>query len=451
MISHCRHGQVASERRNGCIFQISFAYLLLLGLSFLYSSKFLKTQLEVMSAETCTGEADITTSFAHRSENGASLVPHQIISIDGCDDVVRDLIEQNHNYRSYNPEIPAPMYNYAYYSSQGFGRVVEHTVTTCLFGYAMGRRACVVDMNSRDPYYTWRTFVTVGVYDWEVRGRIVQHMESIRGVVGKLQKQSLGTWEAVDLNTTYEDILPMTIQQGRNISCPSTNFEHCVWQWDGRNDDVKAKVLISPNWGTSWHAKIQMPKFLSAPKGNKCTNWDRLKSLVQNAMYQITPLAKHLHAERMQHIVKIRPNESYGTIHLRFEILKQTRSINSDLIRDISNGIGIFIASFQQVSKWWLITDKPEYANTLASNHMKLVHGYSENLTNVHSNLAGKKIFGHERMAPSILDWVAMQESKVSLVTKGAFGMTGARGGGKYLHPTENKRTLFKVFHNGFI
>lgn len=42
-----------------------------------------------------------------------------------------------------------------------------------------------------------------------------------------------------------------------------------------------------------------------------------------------------------------------------------------------------------------------------------------------------RKIFNFAKMAPSILDFMVLHESKVAIIIHGSFGETGARGRGK--------------------
>jgi hypothetical protein len=54
-------------------------------------------------------------------------------------------------------------------------------------------------------------------------------------------------------------------------------------------------------------------------------------------------------------------------------------------------------------------------------------------------------------MASSMLDWMALHESEVSLITEGAFASTGSRGNGKYKqdkrYTTSQACRVFELFH----
>ena len=98
------------------------------------------------------------------------------------------------------------------------------------------------------------------------------------------------------------------------------------------------------------------------------------------------------------------------------------------------------LASYTQIKVWWLVSDDVELAEYISSNatstNYKVVSAYTKEFVekNVHSKENGDAVglFSHDMMKQSIMDWMVLHDSDVALVTKGAFGESGARGKGKY-------------------
>jgi hypothetical protein len=107
------------------------------------------------------------------------------------------------------------------------------------------------------------------------------------------------------------------------------------------------------------------------------------------------------------------------------------------------------------ITKWWILSDKPPVAVDLAFNITDFALHHSYHLddgfhdNNAHSALpAARGVFAHTNMAPSIADWLVLHQSQVAIVTHGSFGDTGARGLGKYRRTgTSHACDFFEVFY----
>jgi len=163
----------------------------------------------------------------------------------------------------------------------------------------------------------------------------------------------------------------------------------------------------------------------------------------------------------------------HGAIHLQMNILNQDMHKMDVSQEQVLEGPK---ACFQSLSKdrafcdlrWWLISDNVEVAEII-SNEMDNVHSYAASsvpavdsatsptekktlFKGVHSGDAIGQKFGQGALAPSMIDWMALHESHISLVTcKTAYGETGATGNGKIQDDNcggivEGKKMSFPMF-----
>jgi hypothetical protein len=162
--------------------------------------------------------------FSHfNSNNGSSIISQEAASLnfyndnnnnnDPCSILMKKFHQINARFRqhgnndsySYANADPQPYVNYAYYSGQGFGRLVDHTSLNCILSLHLGR-ACVLDLSTRDPFFTWRSFIHRGTYDWEMQqgNRLLEeyYREEIDRAVAEMKDIGAGSWENGVVNIT---------------------------------------------------------------------------------------------------------------------------------------------------------------------------------------------------------------------------------------------------------
>ncbi|KAL3911122.1 MAG: hypothetical protein SGARI_001797 [Bacillariaceae sp.] len=409
-------------------------------------------------------------------------------------------------------QLPQPVLNLAMYRGQGMGRLLVHSATTCLVAASVGR-PCMIDQTIRDPHYSFRSFVQsrldvdidtmVGLYDknhtYATRPLLSEETaREAQRAISLLPNPASGQWTKDSLN-----------------DAAAATFDHVVplGNWETTGDPSHAlldnpdKLGISPNWGDSWFTKkeIKWPCLIATDRyaqgEHECSQLGnaRLNSLMQNYMYQPTPLSHSLHnlhkqlvLEEKEKAADARHNggdseEVYGAIHLRFVLLKKMDPNNDDHLRAKAQQLHQCLQYWQEeepsITKWWLVTDKmkpgvnltnfinEEAANsttgtkievftengwpeTSAQAQAKRVNGKmtAENqaqavLRRVMSHRVGGELshslspastspLGHEYLASSMMDWMVLYESKLAIITQGAFGGSGASGNGKYYHPS---------------
>lgn len=365
-----------------------------------------------------------------------------------CEDLLNHFHYVNHVYMNGNDDersslVSPPLINYAFYGGQGFGRLVEHTAAHCMLSFSLDR-PCLIDLSDRDPYYTWRAFINTGTYDWEFQKPQFQRnnlAKKVRTAIDQLEKQSFGKWEAPVPHTD-----DMHLMEGLAWSKKSRTERKKYWKliepWRAENIP---KTLLSPNWGDAWFPKLMAPAYFG-----QCHRKE-LFSRIQNAMYQPTPLTMKLHRERQQLQLMMSPQRPYGSIHIRFVILEIEKFDTEEeafleplyeCLRHARNKTGL--------SEWWLVSDKPSKAVSIAQNVTALFQSRDKesgekfkiffapeskearSFTDHSNNKDARGMFGHASMSVSILDWMVLHESQAAIVTYGSYGNTGARGHGKY-------------------
>jgi hypothetical protein len=182
--------------------------------------------------------------------------------------------------------------------------------------------------------------------------------------------------------------------------------------------------------------------------------------------------------------------EEYGAIHLRFVLWKTVDPKNEEQLRSKAQKLHDCLQYWQEeipsVKKWWLVADMMEPASKLvdfinqqAANstaETQKVQVFMENgwpektmtqkrgnkraeaeitaqsvLKRIVSHRVGGALshsltkdttgpLGHEHLASSMMDWMVLHESKIAIITAGAFGNTGANGNAKYYHPAASQR-----------
>lgn len=203
----------------------------------------------------------------------------------------------------------------------------------------------------------------------------------------------------------------------------------------------------------------------------------KLSGMLQNAMYQPTTLVRNLHKERAQAVLSLdgnnnngggdRAEDDYGSIHLRMLFLKKEIAIDpggggnnsTTLAEEVTHRVFSCLRhNFSStITKWWILSDDPNVARHVSGEMPGVVrHGYNDDFeeNNLHSLRASKGIYDHVHMAPSVMDWMVLHESRVSLAAGSgtAFGETGSRGNGKYLHrfSEAEEKDCSSIFGRGY-
>ena len=352
-----------------------------------------------------------------------------------CDDFVHFLHTLNYNFRmnASTKSVAFPMFNYAYYSGQGFGRLVQHSTLTCILAMSLNR-PCVIDIDPRDEYYVWRSFINIGSYNWNKKAISPKTQTNIDDAISKLPPQDSGAWEK---ELFYDDIVPLYVDNTTNKSEMAKRVNY----WNGNNAKTRNKVLVSPNWGGSWfthYAPYQPWKDASSQCSEK-----ELSTLVQNSLYMPTIVSKKLHQRDRDLLF----NETiYGSIHLRQEIINSEAERLSEPIpteKDLSDALKKCLNDEEfvkmGVEKWWIIGDNVDLVKNISKRFDDVYHLYSDEFiaNDAHSmSDDARSMYGHVHMEKPVRDWMVLHESKVALVTAGAFGETGARGNEKVFRQT---------------
>ncbi|KAL7576886.1 hypothetical protein ACA910_006652 [Epithemia clementina (nom. ined.)] len=360
-------------------------------------------------------------------------------------------------FQESNENSVEPLINYAFYAGQGFGRVIEHTSLHCILALALNR-PCVIDMDDRDAYYTWRSFIWRGSYDWEMVGspaeKLRYEVQKVTSPITKKEIEDIQTLKYVELMVQPSEWKSKTIKPNESM------FWVDIQRW--RPENI-TKALLSPNWGNSWFDNLVFPSKIGG-----CPLLE-LQAYMQNSLYQPTPLTHKLFQER-QHAVLTNsspemaptghplPTYRYGAIHIRTEILQLGKNLKTKFPAVLKEFVDLMSAnaSAPNVTEWWIVADEPatavhfvEQLQLLHGNNDRLhfVHGYSSEeakstqLRDHSFSEETRGLFKHEKMASSILDWMVLWQSSIAVVTVGAFGNTGAQGNNK-LQRHEMYKTL---------
>lgn len=350
-----------------------------------------------------------------------------------------------------------PFHNYAGYAGQGFGRIVEHTVLGCIFATVMLERPCTIDLDVRDPYWTWRSFLNHGSFDWEFKkllnhrsddGSTEQLKFEIEQAIANLPSVADDQWDAkyghAGAQTNGSLVLPMTWNEDWDLEQHLEHWSHAALPPYGPQ-----RVLLSPNWGNAWNQHVPVPALIAKKTDGQC-KLNQLRTHMQNAMFAPTSLSRLLHqqrTERMSQLSKQTANRSptYGAIHLR-TVLSDVNIRRSYLTPQWVRALGQCLdkalshPSTSKISHWWLIADNRTVAkyvlDSLPEYHPQVPaivdwdpHAWEKEGT--HSGYAMKQKYFHTKMEVSMMDFMVLHESHVAVISHGAFGSTGARGNGK--------------------
>ncbi len=362
----------------------------------------------------------------------------------------------------------------------------------CLVDQTSRHLSSGTEGENRDAWYTFRSFVQVWVdvdldylsYQYRMNYTHQPHVldretvEEARRAHSLLGEKSWGEWTINEIpkDTHFDHVLPLGDE---NVT---QNLVETV-----RNNPNK--LVLSPNWGTGWFTKLEFPMETLLPMSTKVTYAQiqrRLASHMQNYMYRPTPLLYGLHREYNKLVLgdgQEEVEESYGAIHLRFYFLgvpKASDDPEGSLLKlrvwgaTLHNCIRYWNRVDPAVQKWWLITDDLALGRNLtvivrdeisraeeeagggdarsrvgifmedgwpvgrepinqAQEVLHRVLGRRHDSGLGHS--AGPSAtgpMGQYDMADSMLDWMVLHEAKISMLTAGSFGASGARGNGKF-------------------
>jgi hypothetical protein len=394
-------------------------------------------------------------------------------------------------------QFPQPLLNWAVYVGQGIGRLIEHSTAHCLNAASVGR-GCLVDQTSRhlssgeggenrDSWYTFRSFVQVWVdvdldylayqyrrnYTFQPHILTRETVEEARQAHALLPQKEWGHWTENEITKDigFDHVLPLGDE----------NVTQNLVETIRNNPD---KLVLSPNWGTSWFTRIEFPVASLLPKSSNVTYKDIQKKLgtyMQNYMFRPTTLLYGLHKEYNKLVLGDGQEEveSYGAIHLRFFFLgvpseKEDPEGSAQALRawgvNLHKCIRYWNHIDPSVQKWWLITDNLEMGRNLTLNvreeisrmevgndnpqvaifmedgwpagrepinqaqivlHRVLRRRHDTGLGHSAGPTATGPM-GHDDMADSLLDWMVLHEAKIAMLTAGSFGASGARGNGKF-------------------
>lgn len=310
--------------------------------------------------------------------------------------------------------IGAPLYQYAYYGGQGFGRVLEHTVSACLVAFIL-KRPCLINVSPRDPHNTWRSFIHENTYRWDpsIIHDFPEYAEQLEGVAGKLPNMKFGSWGAA-LNAADYDIET----NDTNLVFPMNEvFDKTDWQKfldyysGGTNAGRRKQVLFSPNWSDAWFTKLPTTEILGNEYG--CGDREQLTTMLQNSMYGPTDLARQLHQERYNYAATTAWNNSiqeevthalsdadqptqrtkphlsdidkeavkslpsYGSIHIRtvmVNLKENGKPIQPDamalMIRSCLNA-AFEISNSEFPENWWILSDNATVAEIVENDIQK--------------------------------------------------------------------------------
>ena len=138
----------------------------------------------------------------------------------------------------------APVVHLASLKGQGFGRLLEHALETFVFATLLDR-PYVLDIRSRDPAFTWRSFFTHGDYNWRVPGWMEPLIEQAGNEV-----VPYGGADVRDGGAGLPDgwFFPGASELER---ANATRMEELVTrEWAG-GGPRGAQYALVPNWGTS--------------------------------------------------------------------------------------------------------------------------------------------------------------------------------------------------------
>lgn len=370
-----------------------------------------------------------------------------------------------------------PFHSYAAFDGQGFGRIVEHTVLGCIFASVILERPCTIDLDVRDPYWTWRSFLNHGSFDWDWSrlqhgksddGSIEQLRLEIEQALAKLPSTGDDQWDAkyFDGNdqANRSQVLPMIWHEGWDVEQHLDYWAHAT-----DSSGTQQRVLLSPSWGNAWNQHVPVPALIMKKTNGHC-KLNEMRTHLQNVMFVPTNPTRLLHQQRRDRMFQTssqtrglgQPDVQpvYGAIHLR-TVLSDANVRRSYLtpqwVRALAECLdkALSLPITPNISHWWLIADNrtvakyvldslPEYHSQVPAILDMDPHIWEKEGT--HSGYAMKQKYFHSKLEASMMDFMVLHESQVAVISHGSFGGTGARGNGKVKVQACAPQRSFEIF-----
>eukprot|EP00980_Cylindrotheca_fusiformis_P011480 scaffold2663_cov73-Cylindrotheca_fusiformis.AAC.2 len=392
-----------------------------------------------------------------------------------------------------------PFHNYAGYHGQGFGRIVEHTVLSCLFATMILQRPCTLDFDScRDIYWTWRSFINVNTFNWDWN---ILSTKQKHDIIHTLQTnlplpiEKSDEWPNNNNNNILNNSQVLPLKWNNNNNNNKTLEDHLnEWKAGTSNNN---KILVSPNWGNDWYRHVPLSNLINEATHGQC-KFNKFRTVLQNSMYAPTSLSKTLHQERIHRLLvptllqkkkdqqqpqqqdqppqqQQKENEyKYGAIHLRSILSDASIRMDYSISHpEIVNALSQCLLKatkttkkFNEISVWWIIGDNRTIAEHMKQSLQERHHSSSsfnssswqfvleddDNFWNalMHSGHAMKQRYHQEQMASSMMDFMVLHESTIAIVSHGAFGSTGARGNGKVKVQSCAPHQMFSIYSTSY-
>ncbi|KAL3939701.1 MAG: hypothetical protein SGBAC_005622 [Bacillariaceae sp.] len=351
-----------------------------------------------------------------------------------------------------------------------------------MFASVILERPCTIDLDVRDPYWTWRSFLNHGSFDWEWKtlhgqsdgdGELLE--KEIEKAIAQLPSLRDDQWDAkyvdngiVSEQTNLSLLLPMIWHDAWDVDQHLTYWAHATTL--SSSNTSTQRVLLSPNWGNAWNQNVPVTALIAKKTKGQC-KLNILRTHLQNAMFSPTSLSRLLHQKRVDRIFppsiseagEDRPPMIFGAIHLR-TILSDVNIRRSYLTPEWVRALGQCLdkalthnnhLSASKISHWWLIADNRTVAEYVQQRlpdyhpHVPVTvdmdpHFWDKDGT--HSGYAMKQKYFHSKMEASMMDFMVLHESEVAVVSHGSFGTTGARGNGKVKVQACAPQKSFSIF-----
>jgi hypothetical protein len=312
------------------------------------------------------------------------------------------LIDLNNNKNDTQPVL-----NNGYYDGQGFGRLLEHALTTCLFSGFINRQF-KLDLSTRDPLGIFQQYFTTSHIDWIPKNIDVDKINSYL--------KNKGDGQIEDLEFIEPNIIPMNLKNNKDKN--SQNEALLYW------NSNKENILFSPNWGDAWfpHMNYLFQNFY-LEKFNRNVDKDR----PYNILFKLTEKSEKIYKTLKNKIFGENFKEKYGAIHIRslFEYIHFSRTD-----KDIISSVKSVLNNFTDIKYWCLMCDNIELSNKIIKEIPELLHNYDNNYVDNHSiSIVGKNTVKQEEISgfeKSLEDWLLIAKSDVSIITSGAFGETAS-------------------------
>ncbi len=312
------------------------------------------------------------------------------------------LIDLNNNKNDNQPVL-----NNGYYAGQGFGRLLEHALTTFLFSGFI-KRPFKLDLSTRDPLGIFQQYFTTSNIDWIPKNIDVDKIN--------FHLKNKGDSQIEDLEFIEPNIIPMYLKNRKD----KNSQNEALLYWNSK----KKNILFSPNWGDAWFPYMNyLVRNFYFDKFNREVSKDR----PYNILFKLTEKSEKIYKTLKNKIFGENFKEKYGTIHIRswFEYRHFSRT-NKDIISSVKS----VLKNFTDIKYWCLVCDDIKLSNKITKEIPELLQNYNDNYVDNHSLcIVGKNTVTQEEISTfekSLEDWLLIAKSDVSIITSGAFGETAS-------------------------